>query len=81
VNWSSIKPKSGKPSTQTIRASCWRNSNRSSEKNKDKITHIEGIMQKHYKQIKDELGIEELLAESSEDEMDTYIGKCLHDLQ
>ena len=33
------------------------------------------VMSRHYEQIKDNLGLDEALAPSSEDEKDNYIGK------
>ena len=39
------------------------------------------VMSRHYEQIKDNLGLDEALAPSSEDEKDNYIGKQIeHEL-
>ena len=48
---------------------------RARKKGSTKIKSMFGFMQEHYNKVKDNLGLEEALAPSSEDEMDNYICK------
>jgi hypothetical protein len=50
--------------------------NSQAKKGSKTINKIGNIMQNHYNAIKTQLGLDEALAPSSEDEKDDYICKC-----